>query len=53
MNLDRAAFRPWDEASHDWKVYPGKYEVEAGNSSRDIRYRDSFHNCELNRVRTR
>ncbi len=42
MNLDRAAFRVWDEASHGWKVYPGKYEVEAGGSSRDIRYRDSF-----------
>jgi beta-glucosidase len=42
MKLDNAALRAWDEVNHDWKVYPGRYEVEAGSSSRDIRYRDSF-----------
>jgi len=32
----------WDESGHDWKVYPGKYAVEVGASSRDIRYKGAF-----------
>lgn len=42
MKLDRATLNAWDEGAHDWKVWPGKYDVEVGGSSRDIRYRGSF-----------
>ncbi len=42
MKLDGSSLRAWDEGAHGWKVYPGKYDVEVGSSSRDIRYRGSF-----------
>lgn len=42
MKLDPATFKAWDEGAHDWKLWPGKYDVEVGASSRDIRYRGSF-----------
>ena len=35
--LDRRAFAFWDTNSHGWKVEPGKFVIEAGSSSRDIR----------------
>ncbi len=42
MALNQESLSAWDESAHDWKVYPGKYTVEIGGSSRDIRYRSSF-----------
>jgi beta-glucosidase len=42
MPLDKESLSVWDEATHDWKVVPGKYGVAVGASSRDIRYSGSF-----------
>jgi beta-glucosidase len=42
MKLDKESFSAWDEGSHAWKVYPGKYTVMLGSSSRDIRYTGSL-----------
>ena len=32
------AFAYWDTEKHDWRVDPGEYVIEAGSSSRDIKY---------------
>ena len=37
LNLDRRSFAFFDEASGDWKVEPGEFELMLGSSSRDIR----------------
>ncbi len=42
MTVNKDSLAAWDESAHDWKVYPGKYAVEVGASSRDIRYRGAF-----------
>jgi beta-glucosidase len=42
MAIDKASLAAWDEGAHDWKVYPGKYTVDVGASSRDIRFKGSF-----------
>ncbi len=42
MTLGKESLAAWDEGAHDWKVYPGKYTVDVGASSRDIRYNGSF-----------
>jgi beta-glucosidase len=42
MAIDKNSLAAWDEGSHDWRVYPGKYTVDVGASSRDIRYKGSF-----------
>ncbi len=42
MALNKESLSVWDEAAHDWKVYPGKYSVEVGASSRDIRSKGAF-----------
>jgi len=42
MALNKDSLPAWDEGSHGWKVYPGKYTVDVGASSRDIRYKGSF-----------
>ena len=39
MSLSKESLAAWDEKNHDWKVYPGKYTVDVGASSRDIRYK--------------
>ena len=42
MTVNKDSLAAWDESAHGWKVYPGKYAVEIGASSRDIRYRGAF-----------
>lgn len=42
MTVNKDSLAAWDESAHNWKVYPGKYAVSVGASSRDIRYRGSF-----------
>ena len=37
MHLDQQAFSAWDDQAHAWKVYPGKYTIGVGSSSRDLR----------------
>jgi beta-glucosidase len=37
--LDDRAFSYWDDARHAWRADPGRYMVEVGASSRDIRAR--------------
>ena len=37
FGLDVTAFRYWDLGAHRWKADPGRYEIEVGSSSRDIR----------------
>lgn len=36
MMLHPKDFAYWDESSHGWKVLPGHYNIEIGDSSRDI-----------------
>jgi len=42
MNLNQESLSAWDEGTHDWRVYPGKYTVNVGASSRDLKYQGSF-----------
>jgi beta-glucosidase len=39
LELDRDELAAFDEASGEWVVHPGRYEVLVGRSSRDIRGR--------------
>jgi beta-glucosidase len=32
----------WDTARHSWRIEPGRFEVQVGRSSRDIRLRRTF-----------
>ena len=32
----------WDVKRHNWHVEPGRYEIQVGHSSRDIRLRRTF-----------
>ena len=37
LRLGRDAFAYWDEASHQWRLPPGRFELRVGASSRDVR----------------
>lgn len=37
LKLDEGAFAFWDEATHAWRIEPGRFTLELGRSSRDIR----------------
>lgn len=37
FTLDRRAFATWDESVDDWKVEDGRFTIEVGASSRDVR----------------
>ena len=39
LHLPREAFAYYDTESHGWKVNPGRFTLEAGSSSMDIRSR--------------
>ncbi len=43
LELDERSFAFFDEASEDWKVEPGEFELMVGSSSRDIRQKTSCH----------
>jgi hypothetical protein len=36
MILDASSFSTWSTAEQRWTVVPGKYELRAGTSSRDL-----------------
>lgn len=38
FELTSRAFAYWDTSIHDWYVAPGEYTIEAGSSSRDIKF---------------
>lgn len=40
--LARRHFSVWDVERHGWRVEPGRFEVEVGHSSRDIRLRETI-----------
>jgi beta-glucosidase len=42
LRLDRDDLAAFDETSGTWVVHPGRYEVQIGRSSRDLRGRASF-----------
>jgi len=42
MKLDRDSLAAWDTETHAWKVYPGRYSIMIGSSSRDIRLNGAF-----------
>jgi len=42
ISFDRNALGAWDTETHQWKVYPGTYQVLVGSSSRNIRVKGSF-----------
>jgi len=42
LKLDPHELAAFDEASGEWVVHPGRYEVLVGRSSRDIRGRAEF-----------
>lgn len=42
MQLNMDSLAAWDTETHAWKVYPGKYSLMVGSSSRDIRLKSSI-----------
>ena len=42
LRLERDDLAAFDEASGEWVVHPGRYEVQVGRSSRDLRGRAGF-----------
>ncbi len=42
ISLERRHFAFWDVERHRWLVEPGRFEVEIGHSSRDIRLRQTI-----------
>ena len=42
LNLDDRDLAYWDPARHSWRIEPGRFEIQVGHSSRDIRLRQSF-----------
>lgn len=42
LTLDDRDFAYWDTPSQSWLVEPGRFEIQVGHSSRDIRLRRTF-----------
>ena len=43
--LDRRAFAYWDSGRHAWTIEPGRFEIQVGRSSRDIRLRQTVESA--------
>jgi len=42
LTLDDRDLAYWDTARHSWRIEPGRFEIQVGRSSRDIRLRQEF-----------
>jgi beta-glucosidase len=42
LALDDRDLAYWDVDDHSWRIEPGRFEIQVGRSSRDIRLRQSF-----------
>jgi beta-glucosidase len=42
LALEDRALAFWDAKRHNWRLEPGRYEVQVGHSSHDIRLRSTF-----------
>jgi beta-glucosidase len=42
LALDDRDLAYWDTARHSWRIEPGRFEIQVGRSSRDIRLRQEF-----------
>jgi hypothetical protein len=42
FDLDRDTLSVWNPETGEWENYGGKYTIEVGSSSRDIRAKASF-----------
>ena len=42
LALDDRDLAYWDVDDHSWRIEPGRFEIQVGHSSRDIRLRQSF-----------
>jgi beta-glucosidase len=42
LALDDRDLAYWDAARHSWRIEPGRFEIQVGRSSRDIRLRQEF-----------
>ena len=36
LDLDKFAFAHWDQASHQWKITPGQYQLHVGHHSESL-----------------
>ena len=42
LTLDDRDLGYWDVARHSWRIEPGRFEIQVGHSSADIRLRRVF-----------
>jgi beta-glucosidase len=42
LTLQNRDLAYWDATRHSWQIEPGRFEIQVGRSSRDIRFRQSF-----------
>ncbi len=42
LTLEDRDLAYWDSTRHSWRIEPGRFEIQVGRSSRDIRLRQSF-----------
>jgi len=42
LTLQNRDLAYWNATSHSWQIEPGRFEIQVGRSSRDIRLRQSF-----------
>lgn len=42
LALNSRSLARWDVESHSWRIEPGRFEIEIGSSSRDIRLRQTL-----------
>jgi beta-glucosidase len=42
LTLEDRDLAYWDPARNSWRIEPGRFEIQVGHSSRDIRLRQTF-----------